>query len=256
MPPNYVEVLMMSNSISRAVAILTMILASCGPITSEASTFEFKKDRTIKLLNVVDGRMAVESMSTFDRLSRSGEPIHVLINSPGGSIFAGNLIINAMRMAKERGSSIHCVSTVYAASMAFQFLMECTHRYAMRYSQLLFHPPRISTQEPLLADDLRRYADALEEIETKMIPIIRQVLGGMSDDEFLKHYHLETWWDAADLIEATNTGWLHLITNVEGLDNVFQLQPERPFSIFGVMDRTPALIWIAPNSNGRIERSE
>lgn len=233
------------------ITLMTVVLL--GTTMAQSQTFEFNPKRTVKLLDVVNGRMAVESMSVFDRLSRTGEPIHVLINSPGGSIMAGNLIINAMRMARARGSELHCVSTVYSASMAFQFLMECSHRYAFKYTRLLFHPPRVMAQGPMLAGEMEILSKELREIEQRMIPTIRKVLVGMNDSEFYSAYNREIFWEADHLVSETNTGWLKLVNNVTGLRDVFQLFPDRPRFSFSTNRRGKhQLIWIAPDQVDRL----
>lgn len=73
----------------------------------------------------------------------SGEPITMLINSPGGSIQDGLALIDVMRAYD---GIISTVSLGIAASMAAVILAAGTkgHRYATNHSQVMLHQPLIS----------------------------------------------------------------------------------------------------------------
>jgi ATP-dependent protease ClpP protease subunit len=206
----------------RLLLTIPLLLLS---MVSHGAELRVDPTRLVRVIGEVNGSM-LPLANRIDQLSaQSDEPIYLLINSPGGSIVIGNLIINSMNQAKARGSRIVCVSTLIAASMAFQFLVECDERYAMRYTKLLFHPPRVMLQGGLKHEDLSQLSTELRDIENKMVPRINEVLK-MDAKEFRKNYLLETLWDAEDLIRATNTGWLHLIDSVEGVSDVFQIRPD------------------------------
>jgi len=60
------------------------------------------------------------------------------LNSPGGNVQSGNLLINQINMLKELGINVICIAN-YVASMAFAILQSCTTRYAQTSSILMQH---------------------------------------------------------------------------------------------------------------------
>jgi ATP-dependent protease ClpP protease subunit len=204
--------------------LLTLLLLITGTLSS-AQTLQVPADRTIRMLGEVDSSYLgiIQRIDTLSKLSDA--PIFLLINSPGGSIFVGNLVIDAMNVAKSRGVEFHCASTLLAASMAFQFFVHCDHRYAMKHTKLLFHPPRIMYMGILLPAQLKQWVKELEAIESKMIPEMQAKLG-MDSKLFAENYNAETLWDAEDLNAVTeDQSFLTLIDDIEGISNIFQYNP-------------------------------
>lgn len=100
----------------------------------------------------------LEPISQF--ISKADKEVHLIINSPGGSVGDGFSLLNRMDAAKKRGVKIHCYVPEIAASMAFQILLHCDTRYALPRAGLLWH--RVSVQvrnasvNALVATDLVR----------------------------------------------------------------------------------------------------
>ena len=219
----------------RLLLLATLVLST----NLHANILTVPADRTVRIMGEVNGSI-LPAISKLETLSRSSsDPIFILINSPGGSILAGNLFINAMHVAQNRGVKLHCASTMFAASMAFQFLVECDYRYAFKHTKLLFHPPRIMYMGVLLETQMRQWIEELEQIESKMIPVMQEAMG-LSDEVFNHHYHAETFWDAEDLQAYTKRGFITIIDDIVGITNIFQINPLRSDYQNG------ALIWIAP----------
>lgn len=119
------------------------------------------------------------------------DPVDIVLNSPGGAVFAGMQFINAMEAAKARGVVLKCHVVGMAASMAFQILAHCSERYALPYSLLLWHPVRVGMMgvlTPALAEQL---LGVMQLIEEDMVPKIQEELS-IDDETFFKHYHWET----------------------------------------------------------------
>ena len=136
---------------------------------------------------------------------------------------AGMQIINAVRMLQARGTPVHCVAPMMAASMAFQIFAECDRRYALAYSLLLFHPPRIYAQRAVittkmalqLAKDLRMYEKALLDVLLAKLTMDRK--------KFYFHFHAETLWPAHVLAEAS-PGFVEIVDNIEGVKRPFTMR--------------------------------
>lgn len=67
--------------------------------------------------------------------------VTLVIDSPGGGVYAGLSLIRAMRAAQERGTGIVCIvkNGGMAASMAAVVLEACDLRLMGRQSSILFH---------------------------------------------------------------------------------------------------------------------
>ncbi len=205
-----------------------LLIMACLLVAGDALSTTLRVDplRTVRVVGEVDGSI-LQQIQEIDHLSRqSDKPIFLLINSPGGSILAGNLFINAMNAAKERGVKFHCASTLITASMAFQFFVECNYRYALPHAKLLFHPPRIFYMGVLLEEQMRSWIQELDHIENKMTSVMKSELG-MDDEVFDYHYHAETLWDAEDLRDAADSSFLRIVDDIAGISNIFQWQPQR-----------------------------
>ena len=105
--------------------------------------------RVIYLDQQINAESVNEIIQQISLLSMIGpnEPITMLINSPGGSIQDGLVLIDVMR---SYDGIIKTVSLGIAASMAAVILAAGTngHRYASVHSQVMLHQPLISGSIP------------------------------------------------------------------------------------------------------------
>lgn len=169
---------------------------------------------------MIDGYQSLKTARELDRASRDGSSIVLMINSPGGYVFAGRLILDAMKMARKRGSRIRCLVPFLAASMAFQIYAMCDERYAMEHALLLWHPPRISGQS-MTADRLEYAIARLRAIELEFIPALLEKLN-IPEDIFFYHYDRETLWSATEL-KRVLPDFLELVDDVEGMPDKVDL---------------------------------
>lgn len=97
-------------------------------------------------INHQSANEAIQQISLLAMLG-PGEPITMLINSPGGSIQDGLVLIDVIRAYD---GIIKTVSLGIAASMAAVILAAGTkgHRYASNHSQVMLHQPLISGSLP------------------------------------------------------------------------------------------------------------
>lgn len=73
------------------------------------------------------------------RLLKPGEPVTLSIYSPGGSVFAGFVMMDAMREARADGVEITAKVSGYAASMGGIILQAATTRLLGKESYLMLH---------------------------------------------------------------------------------------------------------------------
>lgn len=103
------------------------------------------RDRIIFIADAVDDTMAsiVNAQLLWLSNSDTESGVQMYINSPGGSIAAGNSILDTMEYIESETCPISTIALGTAASMASILLVAGTpgHRYATRRSRILIHQP-------------------------------------------------------------------------------------------------------------------
>lgn len=101
--------------------------------------------REVKLVGDITPESADEIIKELDKLARiCGQPICLLINSPGGH---KNATLKVVKVIKELRTPVHGLVQGEASSGAFVILRACTKKMATPDSKLMFHPPRVSVEE-------------------------------------------------------------------------------------------------------------
>jgi ATP-dependent Clp protease protease subunit len=157
----------------------------------------------------------------------SDEPIDLLINSPGGSVYAGMAVVDAIKFAQERGVEVRCVSGVMAASMGFIILSECSQRYALPNARLLFHPISISVRGARVNEIVPDLVETLREEED----IKRKLCSRLNFKRgfFDKHYYAETFWQAANLAKRSPR-FVNIVDDVKGFgEDLFKYRSQAMF---------------------------
>jgi ATP-dependent Clp protease protease subunit len=192
----------------------------------EKSVLEVNKERLINILGPVNAGIVEKAndLMTLARISR--EPIYLFVNSPGGSVRAGNVFIDAMTIAKNRGIEIKCITSIYAASMAFSILANCSDRYVLPNARLLFHPARIGIMGAYTGPEYQELADILNNLDKSLQEFLVKELE-IDRDVMMKAYYAEKWWDAKELQAATKKGWLIIVEDVIGIENLFSFKAGR-----------------------------
>ena len=95
-------------------------------------------DNTVSLRGPVTGESVGEVMLELKTLSERGEdskPIYLVLNTPGGSVFAG---LDLMQYMNTLRRPVHVVAN-FAASMGFHILQTSKIRYVTKYGTVMSH---------------------------------------------------------------------------------------------------------------------
>jgi len=131
-----------------------------------------------------------------DELAQAGgNPIRIIINSPGGECFAGAAIYNAL--AQYQGRKIVRVDGV-AASMASIIAMVGDEIYMSPGSTMMIHRPSVGAWGNI--EDLKKAINMLEALEETMIPIYQERTG-LSKEEVFALLDKETWLSPEQAVE-------------------------------------------------------
>jgi ATP-dependent Clp protease protease subunit len=126
-----------------------------------------------------------------------GDPVVLMINSPGGSVDAGFAIYDTMQTL---GVDVATVCAGLAASMG-QFLL-CAGtpglRYAHRHSKILMHQPHGAVQG--FATDIRIHADHFARRRQEMARLIAEHTG-QTVERVVADADRDHWFDADEALD-------------------------------------------------------
>lgn len=141
-------------------------------------TAEFTKRRFIFLNEEVNDNVALRVMMSLLAFNEANEydPIHLYINSPGGSVTAGLTIIDTVRRIK---APVYTICYGMAASMA-AIILCCGakgHRSSTEHGLIMVHQPLTSYQGFLRQSDLEIQYNQITNTRNTLEAIIAEQSG-------------------------------------------------------------------------------
>lgn len=220
--------------------LITMFIALFTTAASAKEEVTLSPERTIVLGGVITDSIVRPMVETMTSLSKTGKEIDIIISSPGGSVIAGNLLVDRMVQLKNGGVKFRCFVRDLAASMAFQFLLFCDERYATPHAFLLWHPVRIFAQGVITAQNASNLATQLQQADEVALHDLRAHLA-MSEADILMHFYNETLHQALNL-QSTAPGFFTKVTN--HVSNLYPAKPALDTSGFGSMFDYNQIVYI------------
>lgn len=132
-----------------------------------AENIILKADNTVSLNTDVSDSSITSAMLDIQRLNslETDEPIYLVLNTPGGSVFAG---INFIRYALTSRRPIHTV-TIFAASMGFQIVQALPGKRLMAFSGVLMaHRAAVSGLAGQYPGELNVRLDFFQDISEQL----------------------------------------------------------------------------------------
>lgn len=195
--------------------------ALLASIPAFAKTVTVDARRVVRITGPISGNGIGIASEIEELASASTKPIHIIINSPGGSVATGSQILSSIEMAKNRGITVKCYVPVLAASMGFQVLVHCSERYALKYALLLFHPMKMSSNSPMTKEDLLYNSQRLREWEQPFIDDLLKALD-ISTEIFMYNYRNETLWMGFEF-QTLSPKFLTIVDDIKGVNGLFSL---------------------------------
>jgi len=143
------------------------------------------------------GYWGVTAKQFVANLKALGDVAHIKlhINSPGGDVFDGIAIFNALKF---HGAAITVYIDGLAASMASVIAMVGNPVIMPENTMMMIHKPWGFAGGD--ADDMRDYADLLDKVESVLIPAYAQKTG-KSTEEIAAMLEEETWLSGTECLE-------------------------------------------------------
>jgi len=194
----------MRNKLTILSAIFAVLLL--GTTTAHAKkrlstpTVKLTEDNTIALNGPVDDSsvQAVQlKAKKLDLSLKSGYPIYLVLNTPGGEIQAGLELIEFLNSLNR---PVHTV-TLFAASMGWQIAQHLGNRYILNYGVLMSHKASGGFQGEFPGQIDSRYGFWLGRINQMDTQTVKRTKGKQSLKSYRAQYENELWLGGPDAVK-------------------------------------------------------
>lgn len=164
--------------------LLSVAFASAKEVT-------LTDQNSLSLNGPVTGQSMMELMLSLSKLNeiQTEDPIYLVLNSPGGSIYDG---FDFIRYAASSRRKIETV-TIFAASMAFQIVEALGERNVTSFSTLMSHRAKGGFDGEFPGQIDSRYAHVLSHINEQDKKIIERTKGKQTLESYAKLISNEYW---------------------------------------------------------------
>lgn len=152
-------------------------------------------NRVVYLTSEVTPDSASHVVSELKKLNSGSEPVYLLIDSPGGSVFDGTAIISQMESMTVPVNTV-CLSL--CASMAAVIHQYGSNRYAVDRSVLMFHPASGGAR-----GQVKNMLSVITMIDRFIEKMDNHIISrsGMDKHEYERLVAYELWLDAEDALK-------------------------------------------------------
>ena len=171
-----------------------------GKNKRSAPTVKLTLDNTISLNGPVD-ESSVQAVQLkakkLDLALKSGYPIYLVLNTPGGSIQAGLELIEFLNSLNR---PVHTV-TIFAASMGWQIAQHLGNRYVLNYGVLMSHKASGGFRGEFPGQIDSRYGFWLGRINQMDMQTVKRTKGKQSVKSYRSQYENELWRGGPDAVK-------------------------------------------------------
>lgn len=168
--------------------------ASTDSSKKKVMTLTLTPMNTVAIFGPIGTSAALIAQDIIKKTS-SGYPVYILLNSPGGSVLDGNLIVSAMQAAK---APIYTINFQLCASMCAIIHAFGTKRLVVDRSILMFHEAAGSVEGQF--NQMKSRLNVFDRIVSKLDYEIA-IRAKMDPAQFRKRLADEIWLDAEDAVE-------------------------------------------------------
>lgn len=185
-----------------ALALPLASPAAAKPPTGTSVTMSY---RHIELAGSINYKVIKDAQKKLMAFAAQGDdPIWLLINSSGGSVMDGLILVDTMKASK---APIHCIVESIAYSMAAIILSYCDGRYGLEHATYMLHEASYGTtgEDPHNRSKMAFLTDFLDKLHVEIAHNLKM------DPKVYRERIRDTWWLTskeayeAGLIEAIVT---------------------------------------------------
>ena len=152
--------------------------------------------------------------------------INLYINSPGGSVFAGNHLVQYIKTLQDSNIEVNCIAQNFM-SMGFVIMQSCTNRYVMFDSVGMQHQMSLGLHGNI--ENIRTHFSLLDRINNVIIDM--EINKIKIDREFYLKKILSDWWLFGE--ESVKEGVADKLVTVKCVPSIINDKVKRNDSIFG-----------------------
>jgi len=159
-----------------------------------AKTISLSNNNFVSLIGPVSTNSVDDVIKSFNTKSineyiTDNKNIYLYINSPGGSVFAGNHLVQYIKTLQSTNVTVNCIAQNFM-SMAFIIMQACNFRYVMFDSIGMQH--QISFGMKGNIENFKSQFNLIERVNNMLIDMeIKKI--GITRDEYLSKI-LSDWW--------------------------------------------------------------
>jgi ATP-dependent Clp protease protease subunit len=168
---------------------------------------------------------------TLDATLPKGEPIYLVLDTPGGSVFAGNMFTD---FVKGLNRPVHTV-TLFSASMGFHFVQSLGTRYITRSGKLMSHRVSIGGLRGQIPGEAISRLNMIIEESNEMDEVVALRLG-MDLNEYRNLIYDEFWGGPS---KSKKYNMIDEVADVTCGSDLTGTRKETVFTFFGPLD----LVW-------------
>ena len=133
------------------------------PSVKNIKKLTLNPNRTINVYGTI-GENALRAANEISEMNKqNNDPIFLKLNSPGGSVIKGAVLVSAMQAST---APVYTICYAFCASMAAMIHQYGIKRYATDRTMLMFHPASVGTQGDV--DRIHSFINSIQRYVSKM----------------------------------------------------------------------------------------
>lgn len=203
-----------------------------GVTFATASTITLSANNFVSMVGPVTASSVNDVIKSFNTKGvidymEDNKKINLYINSPGGSVFAGNHLVQYIKTLQDSNIEVNCIAQNFM-SMGFVIMQSCTNRYVMFDSIGMQHQMSLGLRGNI--ENIRNHFSLLDRINNVIINM--EITKIKMDREIYLQKILSDWWLFGE--ENIKEGVADKLVTVKCVPSIINDKVKRNDSIFGV----------------------
>lgn len=181
---------------------VAMVLATLTYAAEKPTAITLDKDNTVVFNDTyTTSFVSKKQIEIFTKVAKlkEGEPLYLVLDTPGGSVIAGNIFIDSL---KALPNPIHTI-TIFAASMGYNTAQALGNRYIIPHGILMSHRATLGGLSGEIGGELEVRYNFYKNITSTLDKIAAERVG-MSEEEYNNLVADEFWISGSDAVESNH----------------------------------------------------